>query len=304
MAELTELIEKTDLAIPSLDSILPNRWDPYSNDQHDEINESLAQLNLPNYHQMSAQDKITLVDVTNQVRVNRQQRLENARKILGVDNQTLTLIAEEIEALHGKRFSEYYLRINGYAPVVSFLTKLFGEDMRSRNIVEIGTGNDGIAMLGYFSRKGARCYGLDSESTPKDEKLKEHNVQFIKDRWENIALHFEPLSVDAIYLQYMHPNPDIDSPLFNNEAYTNQGVDGMRKRIEEKQWDFQKHVAKEMHKILKPNGVFALRELDQFLEERSEFIAYETCFTQNGFTLHKPKLEKFGRYLHIFQKTN
>jgi hypothetical protein len=143
-----------------------------------------------------------------------------------------------------------------YAYTQSFIETVLGSDLTGRTIVEIGPGANGSIVLSRFAEKGANAIGLDYDVKEK-WKTKHPKVTFIEDRWENITKHLVPQSVDIIYFHCMFPFPE-EEGLFENprvNAHSNRAQSERHYRREGNK-EFETHVAKATHQLLRPNGIF------------------------------------------------
>lgn len=206
---------------------------------------------------------------------------------LGLSREALERHIQELEGNIGVE-GEYH-PIKDYALVISFIEAVLG--FKGRNIVEIGPRNDGTKVLKYMASKGANAIGLDI-GIPKEPT---QGIRFVQDRWENIATHAR--DVDVIYTIFMHPDPEDGGP-FECRELSDEPKMSRYKR------DFEACIAKEMAKVLKPNGIFMVHYIDfgpQYM------VGNQDIFEANGFrdyifstVLTHHELRSAG--LHVMQK--
>jgi hypothetical protein len=174
------------------------------------------------------------------------------------------------------------LGIHSYAPTISFLKDHYSNDMSGRKIVEIGARSHGILALSLIKNLGADAHGIDIAYLPSNTFQQKSGIKYDRGRWEYISQMFEENSVDAIYINYMHPAPYENGPLHEaNRCMHNQEI-----TLDA----FEKHITKEMHKVLKPNGLYIMREWNNNREYLFTNINNFSKYTQSVYPI-----ESYGK---------
>ena len=228
-----------------------------------------------------------------------EQMLEGWRRGLtavGLDQQSLADQLERVVEHHGRNYD--FNPIRNYVPGTNFLLTVLGEDLTGRRILEVGPRKDGTSILGYLSTQGALGIGLDYRPPESTQE----GVESHMGRWENITDVIEPESLDAIYVVYMHPQPERDGPFGDEEAYVSKWSeqwDEMAPRRTQALLNFERHIAVEMAKVLKPGGFFIVHNSVYY----TEYVVEDpNNFTGQGFVQYQFKLENEGESLVVFQK--
>jgi hypothetical protein len=164
------------------------------------------------------------------------QRNKNA----GLDPDSLTGTRKKIFEFWGEKEDSNISTT--YYPDVALITRLYGNNLTGRTIIEVGPGREGISVLAYLASLGANTIAIDIQ--PFSENfLKEHpNVKFLWGRWENLEKLVKDQKVDLIYTHNMHPNPEAGGEF-------DDGTNAGKKRFEE-------HTRQIMDRVLKPGGIY------------------------------------------------
>jgi hypothetical protein len=171
--------------------------------------------------------------------------------LIKTTNELVETVLKEGIKFDVKDIADHNTRgIHSYAPIISFLKKIYGDDLSGKDILEIGARAYGISALTHLNSLGANVHGLDSEYHPGKNLLRNNNIDYINGRWENISGIFAPESMDVIYINYMYPSPYNNGP-FHKEGFGSTHTNNLEM--------FEHHIAEEMHKILKPNGMYIMR---------------------------------------------
>lgn len=195
--------------------------------------------------------------------------------------------------------------IGEYTTTLSFLISILGPDLAGRSVVEVGTGGDGIKMLGYLASKGATAIGIDCDESLSMKEIDKNRIEFIPGRWENVGSLLEGRKVDAIYVQYMNPKPEVGG-VFEDEAlifgrwgtrYNDQPLREKRKEIRRA---FEIHIAEEMKKVLKKGGLFVLRYGNPKLSKSYWLINCDE-FESRGYKNYMFRDHDLSERLHVLQ---
>ncbi|MGV8172217.1 MAG: hypothetical protein ACP5OA_06015, partial [Candidatus Woesearchaeota archaeon] len=188
-------------------------------------------------------------------------------------------IKSRIDTLHIKH-SEGGRGIQEYAPTISFLKRFYGTDMSRRSIVEVGAAQNGIMALSYLETLGAETYAIDCAPTIDDRLISDSKVNYIISRWEDIGTRFDDNSIDTIYINYMHPSPQYYGRFDRDRSVEDRDLD-----------TFEKYIASEMHRILKPDGFYIMRKVGY--GSHSEYLFHnEENF--NNYSMKAFKIEQCG----------
>jgi len=290
---------------PLLSEILPPHWDLYScseegvQDLYDSLKKQHGFGRERSLGDATPEEGELVRTISKGVVEERKRRYNEALTMVGLDLESLERVAEIVQGYHGS--SGEYLPITYYAPLISFLSSFFG-DLDGRKIVEVGPRGDGMSMLGYLATQGAMVTGLDCDYEPDGEVLQ--RVKFEKGRWEDLANHFDPESLDAIYVVFMHDEPWIGGPFFDQQLFLTCSREADRKRRENILL-FERHIATEMGNVLKPGGMFVIKYIDEMDEWKAEYqIHNQRVFIDQGYEMNRFRLERFGQSLSAFQKVD
>jgi len=202
--------------------------------------------------------------------------------LVGVTNDIIRVsldrdIKSRIDALHD-RYSEGGRGIQEYAPIISFLKKSYGADISGKKIVEIGAGQNGIMALSYLESIGAEVCAVDCVSTIDDRLAFDSRVEYMVSRWEDIGKRFDKKSVDVIYINYMHPSPQYYGRFDRDRSLEKKDIDA-----------FEKHIASEMHRILRNDGAYIMRKVGY--GSHSEYLYHDEKnfdrYSMKGFDIEK-----------------
>jgi len=171
--------------------------------------------------------------------------------------------------------------IHSYAPIISFIKKIHNTNLSGKNILEIGARSYGVSALSYLNSLGADVHALDSSEKPGDNILKNKNIDYTCGRWENISKIFNDESMDIIYINYMYPSPYGGGPFSGISKLGPEYILNM----------FEAYVAKAMHKVLKPNGLYIMRNWG-FKDKREYLYVNRDNFDQ--YKLSTYPIESFG----------
>jgi len=301
-----ELSQKENvLSIPDLGKLLPANWNQHPSYDSVEIDAEIRKrgIEVPttNLQQNRLIDK-----VVEEMRGFQNWRKKEALRISGLDIESLKVTESELMRYSGLDAGEFNA-ISAYAPITSFLTAIFNGSLEARNIVEIGTGNDGIYALGYLASKGARTYGFDN--TKPSIKPRKHDVIFKKDRWEHIGKHFDIESIDAIYVHFMEQFPQTGGPFdnVNTKKFKYKDNIDFKALYDMRRADrmaFEKHIAEDMHKILKPYGLFLISNVSEGVTPPgTEFtLNSPQRFADTGYARYVFMIEHGNQRLEVMQK--
>ena len=297
--------------MPLLEEMLPQFWNQNHWDADDEL-ETAVKLALTSVSHVSPrksceehspEEKLIIRETIDKIRNIQDDRYARALELAGLKSDVMRARARELSEFCSTGDLDDF-RLDGYAPAISFIESIFGEDLSGRNILEIGTETAGIKILGYLASKGAVVYGLDEFVVPDPQTLKEKNVNFFQGRWETASRYFQPGQMDLIYVQFMENHPEFGGPCDIHGGFNASGYDTKEARYKRKLTRnlFEEAIAREMEIILKKAGLFIMRNLNQELERKSEFVLHNPQLFENYGFKHYSFRFPFGNYLEVFQK--
>jgi|GEM_PF-6194861 len=149
--------------------------------------------------------------------------------------------------------------LHEYSPIISFLKSFYDSSIKDKTIVEIGAGTQGIRALSYLESLGAKVFAVDKEDALGKGFLNRSKVEHIKARWEDISKFFGKESVDIIFTNYMQTSPHREGIFDNHPTDKTSWQHGLN--------EFEKHIAQNMHEILRPQGLYINKFLDLYLTE-------------------------------------
>jgi predicted SAM-dependent methyltransferase len=176
--------------------------------------------------------------------------------------------------------------IHSYAPIISFIKKIHNNDLSGKNILEIGARSYGVSALSYLNSLGAEVHALDSSEKPGDNILKNNNIDYVNGRWENVSKIFNDESMDIIYINYMYPSPYGGGPFSGISKLGPEYILNM----------FEAYIAKETHKVLKPNGLYIMRNWGS--KDKREYL-YVNRDNFNQYNLSTYPIESFDEAKRI-----